>query len=239
MSNIVYGGKNVYGYDIGVLMLDSHFPRIVGDVGNVKTWKFPVLYRTVHEKTPDKVVLHLSKEDIEPFIFAAKELEQQGVAAITTSCGFLSLFQKEITKEINVPVFTSSLIMLPMISRMIGNDRKVLVLTANSKTLTNNHLNAVCGNLEECNFDIVGTQDKKTFTNFTVENWDYVDVEQCEKDIIDVIEESISKDKTYGAILLECTNMPPYSNAIRKKFNLPVFDFISLTNFVHYSIFGN
>ncbi len=238
MSNIVFGGKNIYGYDIGVLMLDSHFPRIVGDVGNVKSWNYPVLFKKVENKTPTKVVLELTKDDIQPFIDAAKQLEKEGVSAITTSCGFLALFQEELANELNVPVFTSSLIMLPIISRMIGKNKKVLVLTANSDTLTQKHLNAVCGNFHDINFDIVGTQHKDTFTNFTVQDWDSVDLDKCEKDIFDTIDEAIDKEDAYGAILLECTNMPPYSERIRNRYNLPVFDFFSLANFVHYSIFG-
>lgn len=236
MSNIVHGGYNVYGYDIGVLMLDSKFPRIVGDVGNAKTWKYPVLFKKVDGKKPNKVVLDLTKDDIQPFIDAAKELEAQGVKAITTSCGFLALFQKELAEILNVPVFTSALIMLPMISRMIGN-KKVLVLTANSETLTKAHIEAVCGDIDNIPMTVVGTQSKPNFTHFTVQNWDSVDIDLCEKEIIETIDEVIDSDD-YGAILFECTNMPPYSDVVREKYGLPVFDFISLMDFVHYSILG-
>lgn len=238
MSNIVYGGKNVYGYDIGVMMLDSHFPRIIGDVGNAKSWNYPVLFKMVENKTPTKVVLELTKSDIQPFIDAAKYLEAQGVSAITTSCGFLALFQQELADEINVPVFTSSLIMLPMISNMIGKKKKVLVLTANSDTLSLKHIDSVCDNLDSRTYDIVGTQHKKTFTHFTVQDWDFVDIDDCQRDILDTIDDAMKKCDSYGAILLECTNMPPYSNVIRERYNLPVFDFFSLANFVHDSIFG-
>ncbi len=237
MSNIVTGGLNVYGYDIGVLMLDSKFPRIVGDVGNAKTWKYPVLFRKVNGKTPDKVVLKLTMDDIKPFIDAAKELQKQGVKAITTSCGFLALFQRELAQILDVPIFTSALIMLPMISRMIGN-KKVLVLTANSDTLTKRHIESVCGSIDGIPMKVVGTQHKPNFTHFTVQNWDSVDIDLCRQEIIDTIDEELKKDSDYGAILFECTNMPPHSDAVRQKFGLPVFDFISLMNFVHYSVFG-
>ena len=234
MSKIVNGGYNVYGYDIGVLMLDSTFPRVVGDVGNAKTWDYPVLYKTVIGKKPEKVVLNLTLNDIQPFIDAALELQQQGVKAITTSCGFLALFQNELSNVLNVPVFTSALIMLPLISKMIGG-KKILVLTANSDTLTQKHIDSVCGNTEGINYDIVGTQEKPNFTHFTVQNWDSVDIEKCELEILETIEEAIAKEK-YGAILLECTNMPPYSEKIRERFGIPVFDFVSLMNFIHSSI---
>ena len=236
MKNIVYGGNCVYGYDIGVLMLDSTFPRIIGDVGNAKTWAYPVLYKKVENATPTKVVLKLTKDDISPFIDAAKELERAGVKAITTSCGFLALFQKELAEAVSIPVFTSALIMLPMISHMIGN-KKILVLTANSDTLTKRHIESVCGNIGNINMDIIGTQNKPTFTHFTVQNWNSVDLNECERDILVTIEEAMAIEK-YDAILFECTNMPPYSDIVREKFNLPVFDFVSLMNFVHMCVFG-
>lgn len=234
MGNVAYGGNCFYGYDIGVLMLDSKFPRIIGDVGNAKTWNFPVLYKKVENATPTKVVLKLTKDDINPFIDAAKELEKSGVKAITTSCGFLALFQKELAEAVSIPVFTSSLIMLPMISRMVGN-KKILVLTANSDTLSKKHIESVCGNIENINMDIVGTQLKPTFTHFTVQNWESVDLDECEKDIMETLDDAMAKEK-YAAILLECTNMPPYSDKIRQRFGIPVFDFVSLMNFVHQSV---
>ena len=87
-----------------------------------------------------------------------------GVSAITTSCGFLALFQEKLAQEVNIPIFTSSLIMLPMIRRMINKSKKILVLTANSDTLTSAHFSSVGVSLEDFNLEILGTQNKKTFT---------------------------------------------------------------------------
>lgn len=233
MANTVKGGSTVYGYDIGVLMLDSRFPRIVGDIGNAKTWKFPVLYEVVEGFRPDKAVLNLEMQDIEPFIEAAYKLERRGVKAIATSCGFLAMFQEELVKRVNVPVFTSAMVMLPMLCRMSG---KVLVLSANSDTLTNRHLQAACGDLSSLDYKIIGTQDEENFTDFTVYNWPEVDTDLCEREILSTIRKELLQDNSYKCILLECTNMPPYSDAIRKEFGLPVFDIVSLMNFVHSSM---
>ena len=238
MSNIVYGGKTFYGFDIGIIMLNTVFPRIVGDVGNARTWNFPVLYEVVEKIPNDKVVLHLETEDIFPFIEAAKNLEYKGVRAITTSCGFLAMFQKILTAEINVPVFTSTLILIPFIKSIIGN-KKILILTANSDTLTEKHFEGAGISKFDDSLEIVGTQHTPTFTNFTVQNWLSVDVEQCRKDLFSVMENNLSlKNHEVGAILLECTNMSPYTSEIRQKYNLPVFDFVSMTNFVYSSIRG-
>ena len=236
---IISGGKNIYGYDVGILMLETHFPRIIGDVGNVLTWNFPVLYSIVRGSVPKKVVLDLNDDDLLPFIHAAQELETSGVRAITTSCGFLALFQEKLSKFVTVPIYTSSLMLLPtLLCAFYG--KNILILTANSETLTDAHLQAVGIDVTKKNesFFIYGMQEKDVFTNFTVENWDYVDTDACQKEILDTVDDAMSK-RTYACILLECTNMPPYSDLLRKKFGLPVFDFVSLVNFIHSSFAMN
>ena len=237
MSNIVYGGQTIYGYDIGIIMLNTKFPRIIGDVGNVCTFNFPVKYEIVEKIPNDKVVLNLQYSDILPFMEAAEKLQNAGVKAITTSCGFLALFQNELAKNLSVPIFTSTLILLPMIRRMINPAKKILVLTANSQTLSPKHFLSVGVTADNFNLEIIGTQNKKTFTNFTVQNWLSVDIEECRKDLFEVLSESESLQKNNaGAILLECTNMSPYSNDIRRKYNIPVFDIVSLVNFVKQAV---
>ncbi|WP_026513903.1 aspartate/glutamate racemase family protein [Butyrivibrio sp. LB2008] len=226
--NIVKGGKTFYGYEVGIIMLDTKFPRIQGDIGNALSFGYPVLFEKVVDWKPSKVVLDLSKKDIEPFIDAAKRLERAGCKIISTSCGFLSLFQKEIADSVDVSVFTSALIMAPMIKQTISSDKKVCILTANKKTLSNEHLFSVGINRND--YIIYGLEEEKTFTNFTVQNWDEVDVDECRNDLLKVTRRAIS-DNNIGAILLECTNMPPFANDIKRISGLPVYDIISLLGF--------
>lgn len=231
-SMVAYGGFNTYGFDIGILMLDSIFPRIEGDVGNAKTWKYPVLYKKVAGGTPKKVVMELTAEDIFPFIEAAKELERAGVKAITTSCGFLALFQKELSEAVNIPVFTSALLLVPMVKHMIGS-KKVGVLTASKGTLSDRHLQSVGVEKEDC--VIKGLEDKPNFTHFTVQNWTQVDVEACRRELKQATNEMLESDDSIGAVVLECTNMPPFSKDIQEVAGLPVFDIVSLTDMVYNS----
>src|SRR5438105_13468478 len=53
----VRGGFNQYGFTVGILMLDTRFPRIPGDMGNAATFPFPVRYQRVAGASPDLVVL--------------------------------------------------------------------------------------------------------------------------------------------------------------------------------------
>src|SRR5688572_32269566 len=106
---IARGGKPVYGAPLGILMLEARFPRIPGDMGNATTWPFPVLYRVVGGASPEKVVLEGARGLLADFVEAAHELVRNGAEAITTNCGFLSLFQSELAAAVNAPVATSSL----------------------------------------------------------------------------------------------------------------------------------
>ena len=94
---LVSGGKSIYGARIGILMLEAQFPRIPGDMGNAETWPFPVLYKIVRGATPDRVVRKNAEGMLDRFIAAAEELVSDGADAITTNCGFLSIFQKELS----------------------------------------------------------------------------------------------------------------------------------------------
>ncbi len=141
--NIVQGGRTIYGYDVGIIMLDTRFPRIIGDIGNAGSFTYPVLYERVENWKPQKVVLDLKPQDIQPFITAAKKLEQSGCRIISTSCGFLSLFQRELANCVNASVVTSALLLAPLLKGTLSENKKVCILTANKRTLSDAHLKAV------------------------------------------------------------------------------------------------
>ena len=141
-SSVVKGGKTIYGAAVGILMLETRFPRIPGDIGNASTWPFPVLYKVVRGATPDKVVRQDAMGLLDQFINAAKELVADGADGITTNCGFLSLFQDELSAAVRVPVATSSLLQVPLIQRLLPRNKKVAILTISKATLTTEHLDA-------------------------------------------------------------------------------------------------
>ena len=232
--NIVNGGRTFYGVDVGIMMLDTVFPRIKGDIGNANSFDYPVHYEKVTDWKPSKVVLDLKKQDIEPFINAAKRLEQAGCKVISTSCGFLSMFQKEIADSVHASVYTSALLMAPMIKNTISSDKKVGILTANKKTLSDEHLSSV--GIQREDYVIYGLEEEETFTNFTVQNWMEVDVEKCREDLIKVTETMLRENSDLGAIVLECTNMPPFFNDIQRLSGLPVYDIINLLGFARNAV---
>src|SRR6266480_815142 len=105
MSGRVTGGFNQYGFTVGILMLDTRFPRIPGDMGNAATFPFPVRYHRVAGAVPDLVVRRGAEGLLPAFVDGARQLEREGVGAITTNCGFLIKFQRDLAAAVKVPVF--------------------------------------------------------------------------------------------------------------------------------------
>jgi Asp/Glu/hydantoin racemase len=46
----------------------------------------------------------------------------------------------------------------------------------------------------------------------------------------------VSEHPEVGAIVLECTNMPPYAAAIQKEIDLPIFDIYTLVVMVYHTV---
>src|SRR5713226_5626041 len=135
ISRIALGGKALYGARVGILMLEARFPRIPGDMGNALTWPFPVLYKVVPGASPRRVVYDKAAGLLDAFLDAAAELVRLGADGITTTCGFLSLYQRELAAHVGVPVAASSLMQIPLIERILPPGRRVGVLTVSATSL--------------------------------------------------------------------------------------------------------
>ena len=228
---VARGGRAVYGAPLGILMLDARFPRIPGDIGNATTWPFPVLYRMVPGASPERVVLHGAAGLLPAFLDAAADLVAEGAEAITTTCGFLSLFQRDIAAHVGVPVATSSLMQVPWVQAMLPPDRRVGVLTVSAASLTPAHLEAAG---VPADIPIAGTENGREFFRVLIkaESRD-MDIALVERDMLDAGRDLLARHPEVGAIVLECTNMPPYAAALREAFGLPVFDIYSMISWFH------
>jgi Asp/Glu/hydantoin racemase len=227
---IAQGGKQVYGASIGILMLEARFPRIPGDMGNALTWPFPVLYRVVAGASPDLVVRRRAAGMLAPFVEAGRDLIRQGAEAITTNCGFLALFQPELAQALRVPVATSALMQVPMVQALLPPGRRVGVLTVSAASLTAAHL-AKAG----CPPDtpVVGTETGAEFTRVLLENETRLDVEAARADLVAAGRALVDRHADVGAIVLECTNMPPYARDVAEATGLPVFSMVDYVCWLH------
>jgi Asp/Glu/hydantoin racemase len=229
----VSGGKAVYGAKIGILMLEARFPRIPGDMGNATTWPFPVLYKVVRGASPDLVVRRRAEGMLPAFLEAADELIADGADGITTNCGFLSLFQAELAAHCRVPVAASSLLQATLIQSLLAPGKRVGIITVSAESLTAEHLRAAGVALDTA---VVGTESGCEFCRVLLNNEMELDVDLARQDLLAAGRELVAKHPQVGAVLLECTNMPPYSRDLQQALGLPVFDIVSFINWFHASL---
>ena len=221
---VARGGKAVYGASVGILLLESRFPRIPGDGGNAGTWPFPMLYRVVGGATPDKVVRDRGGGIVEDFAAAARELVAIGADGITTNCGFLILYQDRLAQACGVPVAASSLLQVPWVERLLPPGRRVGVVTVEAGSLTPRHLECAGARPDT---PVEGTEGSAEFTRVLLGDELELDVDRAREDVVTAARRLVERNRDIGAIVLECTNMPPYAAEVSRAVGLPVYDFYS------------
>lgn len=223
--------RTYYGVSLGILMLDSKFQRFNGDIGNAQTWPFPVQYKIVRGAVPNKVVdTHNNRDLFQHFADAADTLIADGVDGITTTCGFLALFQQELAAHCSVPVATSALLQVPMIARMLPKGKRPAILTFSASSLTDHHLAAVGIDAQT---PVVGMPSTSEFQRAIREGDNSVPIEIFKDEVLDVAQCMVKNDPSIGAIVCECTNITPYSYEINRRLGVPVFDMVTLVHWFH------
>jgi hypothetical protein len=234
---LIKGGFTNYGQEIGILMLDTIFPRIPGDIGNANSYNFPVRYKVVKGAEPDKIMGDEPDLDLlQLFIQAAQELEREGVKAITTSCGFLAPFQKQIADAISIPVFTSALILVPLIRAMLNKGKKIAIFTERAHHLNERHFNGVGWSAKDIPVIIKGMKENAVFPSVFIGNSPELESEILRREMEEMARELMADHPDTGAIVLECTNMGPFSANIQATARVPVFGINNLFELIHYAV---
>ena len=223
-------GQVSSGEAIGILLLDTSVPFIPGDVANATTYTFPVRFQKVRGFTVERA---LAKDPAvyDELLLSAKSLERQGVRAITGDCGYMGIHQQPLADALDIPVFLSSLIQLPFIGTIVGSAAKVGVITADSECLNKDLLTAV-GVSDTSNLVITGLQNQPNFHRFALEETGILDTETVAAEVVATAKQMVTDHKQIRALMLECSLLPPYGAAIQAAVNLPVFDYITMINFV-------
>lgn len=224
------GGKTVFGACVGILMLETRFPRVPGDMGNAATWPFPVLYKVVRGATPDRVVRGGAEGLKDAFVEAGREMVRDGADGITTTCGFLSLFQDDLKAALGVPVAASSLMQAPWIEAMLPPGRRVGIVTVSKESLTEAHLRAAGVALDT---PTIGTEGGAEFSRAILGDEAELDVDLARADVVAAAERLAARHPEIGAILLECTNMVPYAADVRRAVGMPVYSIRTLVTWLH------
>jgi hypothetical protein len=220
---------------IGILMLDTRFPRILGDIGNAETFPFPVRYQRVTTAFAERVVRQDARELLPAFIEGARALGRDGAGAITTSCGLLARFQQDLASAVTVPVFTSALMLVPLVHRMLAPRRRVGILTFDASALNECELRGA-GIALDIPLAIAGVETDSEFRRTILEDRVTLDVDAARREHVKLATRLCAAHPDVGAIVLECTNMPPYRADIQHATGLPVFDIVHLLTLVHHAL---
>ncbi len=239
---IAKGGKQYYGEAIGIAILDGlNYAMIPGDVGNASTYDFPVRIKAIKglNNNPYPPITdeqgHYT-EAVCKTIAGVKELAVEGVRAVVTCCGFFSLVQDLLVKEVDVPVFTSPLMLVPLISRLIGPEREIGIITASKELLTKPFLEAV-GINDSHPVVVSGLEDSSEFcaTHMGGAKVD-LDVALLRSEVVENCRHLAASRPRLGALLLECTTLPSFSADIQENTGLPVFDYVGFINLLYQSL---
>jgi aspartate/glutamate racemase len=219
---------------IGIILLDTRFPRLLGDIGNPATFPFPVIYEKVDGALPSRVVSEKASSLLLPFIEAAKALERRGAKAITTSCGFLAVWQKELASAVHVPLFSSSLIQIPWAYELMGRRGRIGVLTADRDSFTKDLLKGI--KAEAIPSVICGMKPDSEFNRVYVRNYPDPDFSRVEKEVVAEASTLVDDHPDVSAVVLECTNMAVFRKRLRETVRIPVFDILTLIHYIHSSL---
>ncbi len=204
-----------------------------GNSTNPLTYPFPVLFSKVAGANYQSVLVDPDDRLVGAMVQAAKGMIRQGVKAIITSCGFNAIFQQELAEALKVPVYTSALMQIPFIRTSLGR-KKLLVITASKQDLTPRHFQAV-GVMDMQGIEIYGMEVMPEWSKISRCPQEPLALEKVEDEVVALAVTAKQEHPDLGAILLECTDLPPFADAVRKAIKLPVYDLLTMVGLIHQS----
>jgi hypothetical protein len=237
----VIGGRAYYGHALGILLFDGRrYPVLPGDVANASGYDVPVRLKVVKglfdvPPPPSAWPDGRPPEGARLMREAAIELAAEGVRAIVAACGFFVSLQDYLAEAVPVPVFTSPLILIPLLSRMMGN-RKLGVLTASASLLDARFL-AVAGVTPGMNIAIQGIEDSTEFyaTHMGGTRIE-MDVALLRRQVVGIAARFARAHADMAGLLVECSNLPTFSADIQREIGLPVYDYFTFIKFIQASV---
>lgn len=218
---------------LGIIRLDYDYPPAAGDIDSPLSYDYKIIYRVVPGLTFMMCQLNTLTPEVEERLERAiLYLDSRGVNGITGDCGFMMYFQERVRKFTKTPVFMSALAQLPAVTCAFASNELIAIFTANGKTLLamDKLIKDECGVDEnQERYFLVGCENVPGFE--AVAAGEKVNVEKVTPGIVARAKQVIAENPTLRAILMECTELPPYSDAVRAATGLPVYDAITACNF--------
>jgi Asp/Glu/hydantoin racemase len=209
---------------LGLLMLQTRFPRPPGDIGHPRTFGFAVRPRMVRGATPERVVRSSDPAVLQPFVDAAQALVAEGCDAIATSCGFLARWQRELQAAVLVPVWSSALLQL---AEPQAQGRRCGVITIEAASLGAVHFEGVGADPAT---PVEGITSGSALHRTLLQDLPTLDQADAQVQVLAAAQRLLARVPGLDTLVLECTNLPPYAPALRAATGLPVLDVVTLLN---------
>lgn len=228
-------GQVAYGYAIGMLCAEWHIPFIPGDLNNANTFPFPIRYESVPGVSGADVLRGGGSSFADAMAQAAQKLEAEGVRAITGNCGFMAAFQDHVASQVSIPVFLTSLLQVPMLTKMLNPKHNLGILTANSASLSPELL-GMAGITDISRLSIQGMETYSHFNDVILKEVGTLDEDKMCAEVVQAAKDLIARDPAIRAFMFECSDLPPYSKAVEKATGLPVFDWANYITYVYNAV---
>jgi hypothetical protein len=207
---------------LGLLVLDTRFPRLAGDAGRADSYPMPVRTRTVQGASPQRVVREGDVRLLQPFIEAARALVGEGAVAITTSCGFLYRWQAALQAALPVPVWTSALLQLAE-QQALG--RRCGVITIEAASLDAAHFEGVGADPAT---PVEGITPGSALHRTLLQDLPTLDEADAQAQVLAAAARLLARRPEIDTLVLECTNLPPYALVLRAATGRRVLDVVTL-----------
>ena len=229
-------GQNIAGWPIGIIYIDDvYYPMLPGNIVNGYTFDFPVRLKAV-EGLDIPNLFNCGDSVYDAIMEACLKLQSEGIRAISSACGFFGNYHRQVADALDIPVALSSLVQLPWIETLLKPSQKICVLTADASSITD-RLFESCGIGAELRKKLViGGLGTEPEFSCILEGRGEFDNEEVERELVGKALELTKNEPSIGAILLECSDMPPYASAIQAATGLPIFDFTTLIRWLHNAV---
>ncbi len=223
-------GAHYSGAPVGILLLDGDMIWGPGSVANASSFGYPVQFQVVKDLGATDILEPTNEYSIAQITQAARALEQNGARLIVGACGYFIKFQEHVKDAVNVPVALSSLLQIPMIINNLSQRQSLGIVTAVKGQVDDAML--LCSGVDSTDRIIVDAIEQEgNFIDCGLGRSDVFIPDELETNVLITVRKMVAENPSIGAILLECSEFPPFAATVSEATGLPVFDFISMIDY--------
>ena len=206
---------------VSLFQPDTSFPRIPGDIGSPETWRAGLDIHVVPELSVARVINSDPGATDMTAVEAAMDRARGDI--LTTSCGFLCYWQDRLAARTARPFVSSALLALPDLRGRFADD-ELAILTFNADVLTSP---AFAPSLGGFTGPVAGLAEESHLRQVIANDLPALDRQRAEDEIVRLVD-GLCAAGGVRALLLECTNLPPYKQALKARFDIEIFDILTL-----------